>query len=456
MNTPISDRGVNDVYSILFGVPVRDDRVYRAVAVADGSPSSVLYTSPRTIRPLSYDTAALQTYPTHFGTSAALFPRTMIADDVPRLSSSLETSPLLNIYPPLETAPASRISSLSSLSPKIARYRSGSKMASAIDGLVNYSHDEGKRAISDSSRSTEQFDDVTALPNLRVWSSPTQSRIDDLEKEQVHKDSFQILDPRTTDGIDKFRKSSRNFKIFPVILHQILSRKDLDDIISWCPHGRAWKVHNPRVFEDKVLKLYFNQTKYSSFSRQVNGWGFCRILHGPDRNSYYHEMFLRGLPHLCNKMRRLKTGSVKPDIKGQSEPNFYRISEIFPLPECEDDTLGTSSETILSATKIEPPKDIQKANVEKNEEMQGPVIDAVHGKIELNPLQHLLFESQIQKNIKKYFDAMRQETPNTNIGRSHLIPFNVFGESSSLQKYHLMKEVLSLIRNNQQNSVLNI
>jgi len=55
----------------------------------------------------------------------------------------------------------------------------------------------------------------------------------------------------------------------------------------------------------------------SSFVRQANGWGFRRFTTGPNCNSYYHEYFLRGMPWLCKKMRRLKVGEKKHVMAGE-------------------------------------------------------------------------------------------------------------------------------------------
>lgn len=118
---------------------------------------------------------------------------------------------------------------------------------------------------------------------------------------------------------------------FPVKLHKILSKLEFADVVSWLPHGRSWRVLKPKAFEEKVVPLYFRHAKYASFMRQVNGWGFKRMTQGPDHNSYYHELFLRGLPHLCLKMRRparAKAGSADSDIN----PDFYRLSMVAPLP----------------------------------------------------------------------------------------------------------------------------
>jgi len=122
---------------------------------------------------------------------------------------------------------------------------------------------------------------------------------------------------------------------FPVKLHKILSNPENSDIISWLPHGRSWRVLKPKTYEEKIIPKYFRHAKYASFMRQVNGWGFKRMTQGPDHNSYYHELFLRGLPHLCLKMRRptrAKAGSSDSDIN----PDFYRLSMVAPLPNPEN------------------------------------------------------------------------------------------------------------------------
>ena len=126
---------------------------------------------------------------------------------------------------------------------------------------------------------------------------------------------------------------------FPAKLFAILSRPDLADIISWMPHGRSWKVHKPREFEVKVIPSYFDHAKFSSFIRQANGWGFKRVTtKGTDRNSHYHELFLRGIPHLIKFMKRPVSGMnavSQPKLTKcrDFDPDFYKISEDLPLPE---------------------------------------------------------------------------------------------------------------------------
>lgn len=136
---------------------------------------------------------------------------------------------------------------------------------------------------------------------------------------------------------------------FPAKMQAILSRPDLRDVVTWMPHGRSWRVLKPREFEIRVIPTYFEHSKFSSFIRQANGWGFRRITRGKDRNSYYHELFLRGLPHLCKKMRR---PTVSKKAEAEYEPGFYSISSEHPLPEKAE----TDYNILLPATLVGGPK----------------------------------------------------------------------------------------------------
>lgn len=102
------------------------------------------------------------------------------------------------------------------------------------------------------------------------------------------------LDPKGGGGGNAGKPSSCNKATFPTTLFDILADAELDDVIAWLPHGRSWKILDMPKFAESVLSGYFNQSKYTSFVRQVNGWGFRRVTVGTEANTYYHELFLRG------------------------------------------------------------------------------------------------------------------------------------------------------------------
>ena len=98
-----------------------------------------------------------------------------------------------------------------------------------------------------------------------------------------------------------------NAVLFPWKLQQMLNTCAMDgkeSLVSWVPHGKAFKVHDVPLFVSEILPLFFKQTKYKSFQRQLNLWGFRRIQKGPEKGAYHHKQFLRDQPDLCCHLSR--------------------------------------------------------------------------------------------------------------------------------------------------------
>jgi hypothetical protein len=94
---------------------------------------------------------------------------------------------------------------------------------------------------------------------------------------------------------------------FPWKLHLMLEhaeKDNYDDIVSWVHYGTAFKVHKSREFVEKVMPIYFDQTKYDSFRRQLNMYGFTRMSRGEDHGVTSHPSFVKGARHLCENIRR--------------------------------------------------------------------------------------------------------------------------------------------------------
>jgi hypothetical protein len=73
--------------------------------------------------------------------------------------------------------------------------------------------------------------------------------------------------------------------LFPARLHMMLSSAEsqqFDHIVSWQPHGRCFKVHQPLRFVNEVMPTWFQHTKFTSFRRQLNLYGFSRLTTGAD------------------------------------------------------------------------------------------------------------------------------------------------------------------------------
>jgi len=92
---------------------------------------------------------------------------------------------------------------------------------------------------------------------------------------------------------------------FPYKLHTMLDNAaegGYEDIVSWAGDN-GFQVHDKDAFVEKIIPKYFSQTKYRSFQRLLNMWGFERLREGPRKGAVYHEQFQRGNPSLCGSMK---------------------------------------------------------------------------------------------------------------------------------------------------------
>lgn len=114
---------------------------------------------------------------------------------------------------------------------------------------------------------------------------------------------------------------------FPIKLHEMLDEIERDgyaDVVSWQPHGRCFVVRKPREFVTHIMPTYFKQSKFPSFQRQLNLYGFQRITRGPDKGGYYNELFLRGKVFLAHRIQRMrvKGTGVRARSNPETEPDF--------------------------------------------------------------------------------------------------------------------------------------
>jgi hypothetical protein len=127
---------------------------------------------------------------------------------------------------------------------------------------------------------------------------PPALRADPNAKNYSYRDFANVTeDPEEPDDESDSRRrgnTDRSIRVqkFPVKLYAILAQQEFRGIVTWMPHGRAWKVIKPNAFETLVMPLFFEYSNYHSFNRLVNAWSFRRLSSGPDRGAYYHEVSL--------------------------------------------------------------------------------------------------------------------------------------------------------------------
>ncbi len=83
--------------------------------------------------------------------------------------------------------------------------------------------------------------------------------------------SREIMNDLTSTAAENAR-FPKNIILFPMKLRRLLDdavEEGNEHIISWLPNGKAFKIHDSDAFTDVILKRYFRQTRFKSFTRQL-------------------------------------------------------------------------------------------------------------------------------------------------------------------------------------------
>jgi hypothetical protein len=157
------------------------------------------------------------------------------------------------------------------------------------------------------------------------------------KKDSPYLDASSLAGPHSTD-LARRRTRGGVTEPFPEKLHRMLHEvEEAGDvgIISFFAHGRAFGIHDLERFVSDVMPKHFKQSRLSSFQRQLNLYGFTRIISGPDTGGYYHELFLQGRPSLCVHMRRVGVpqGEDRRKVRvwsgvKKTEPDFYSMAPV--------------------------------------------------------------------------------------------------------------------------------
>uniref|UniRef100_A0A3P8WLU5 Heat shock transcription factor 1 n=1 Tax=Cynoglossus semilaevis TaxID=244447 RepID=A0A3P8WLU5_CYNSE len=124
---------------------------------------------------------------------------------------------------------------------------------------------------------------------------------------------------------------SGNVPAFLTKLWTLVEDPDTDPLICWSPSGTSFHVFDQGQFSKEVLPKYFKHNNMASFIRQLNMYGFRKVVHieqggllKPERDDteFQHPFFIRGEERLLENIKRKVTNvsaGRQEDVKLSSD-----------------------------------------------------------------------------------------------------------------------------------------
>uniref|UniRef100_A0A3N7G1H6 HSF-type DNA-binding domain-containing protein n=1 Tax=Populus trichocarpa TaxID=3694 RepID=A0A3N7G1H6_POPTR len=110
---------------------------------------------------------------------------------------------------------------------------------------------------------------------------------------------------------------------------KIVDDHTIDDVISWNEDGSSFVVWNPTLFSRDLLPKFFKHNNFSSFVRQLNTYGFRKVV--PDRWEFSNECFRKGEKNLlCEIQRRKLVATVAQVVAAPAAVKVIKTSSSSP------------------------------------------------------------------------------------------------------------------------------
>ncbi|XP_051971419.1 heat shock factor protein [Xyrauchen texanus] len=133
-------------------------------------------------------------------------------------------------------------------------------------------------------------------------------------------------------------KNSYTVPAFVSKLWTLVDAHSTNDLICWSQDGCSFLVQDELRFSKEVLPLYFKHSNMTSFVRQLNMYGFHKVVHVDadllraggqvDRVEFQHENFRKAQPHLLGLIRRRVSVSRGIEEGGQVSQLLVQVSHV--------------------------------------------------------------------------------------------------------------------------------
>ncbi|XP_066462548.1 heat shock factor protein 2 isoform X2 [Eleutherodactylus coqui] len=144
-------------------------------------------------------------------------------------------------------------------------------------------------------------------------------------------------------------KQNSNVPAFLSKLWTLVEDSDTNEFITWSQNGQSFLVLDEQRFAKEILPKYFKHNNMASFVRQLNMYGFRKVVHvdsgivkqerdGPVE--FQHPFFMQGQDELLENIKR-KVSSVRPEEAKVRQEDISKILNNAAKVQAKQDTIDT-------------------------------------------------------------------------------------------------------------------
>ncbi|XP_074997092.1 heat shock factor protein 1 isoform X8 [Calonectris borealis] len=182
-----------------------------------------------------------------------------------------------------------------------------------------------------------------------------------------------------------------NVPAFLTKLWTLVEDPDTDSLICWSPSGNSFHVFDQGQFAKEVLPKYFKHNNMASFVRQLNMYGFRKVVHieqgglvkpEKDDTEFQHPYFIRGQEHLLENIKRKVTSvsSIKnEDIKVRQDNVTKLLTDIQVMKgkqeSMDSKLIAMKQSSPVVRIKEEPPSPARSPQIEEASPGNPPAVE---------------------------------------------------------------------------------